>query len=144
MRRLLLIAVSAALAALVLAPVGSASASGGSANQRVLVELAIPADSTAEQIATAGDEVLATLPAGSYAITNRYSSIAYIGLSVAPDALGILNSSSLVAKVHTDGQVNASATAAKPAAKKCKKGKSKAAKKKYKRCIAAQKKAKKK
>lgn len=147
MRRLLLIVVSAALAAVVLAPAGSASAASANANQRVIVELAIPADSTAEQITAAGDAVLALLEAGSYEVTNRYTTIPYINLTVSPAALGVLNTSPLVAKVHNDGSVNASpstqatpAVAAKPAAKKCKKGKSKAAKKKYKKCVAAQKK----
>lgn len=149
MRRLLLIVVSAALAAFVLAPVGSAGAASSNADQRVIVELAIPADSNAEQIAAAGDEVLAQLPAGSYTVTNRYTTVPYIGLTVSPTALGKLKTTPLVVKVHNDGEVIASpsaqsdpAVAAKPAAKKCKKGKSKAAKKKYKRCVAAQKKAK--
>lgn len=149
MRRLLLIAVSAALAIAFAAPVATANAASANANQRVIVELAIPADSTAEQITAAGDAVLALLPAGSYEVTNRYTTIPYINLTVAPTALGVLKTSPLVADVHNDGSVNASpntqatpAAAAAPAAKKCKRGKSKAAKKKYKRCIAAQKKAK--
>lgn len=156
MRRLLLIAVSAVLAAFVVAPAANAAPSSNS-DLRVIVELAIPADSTAEQITAAGDELLAQLPAGSYAVTNRYTLIPFIGLTVAPTAMQALQTSPLVVAVHNDGAVNASpgkpvttnptlvgkpAVKGKSASKKCKRGKSKSAKKKYKRCIAAQKKAK--
>lgn len=148
MRKFLLISVTAALAAFVFMPAGSASAADGSADQRVIVELALPANASADQIAAAADAVIAELPTGSYSITNRYSTIPYLGLSVAPNALSILNASSNVVAIHRDEVVSVAPSA--PAAvagsvkgkkaKKCTKSKTKAGKKKYKACKKASKK----
>lgn len=145
MRKFLLISVIAVVSAFVFVPAASASSD---ANQRVIVELALPANAAADQIAATADAVIAELPTGSYSVTNRYSLIPYLGLSVSPAALAILNSSSSVTAVHRDEVVSAAPSA--PAAvaggvkgkkaKKCKKSKTKAGKKKYKACKKASKK----
>lgn len=145
MRKFLLICVFAAVSAFVVLPAG-ANAASSNADQRVIVELAVPSGASAEQITAAADAVIAQLPANSFTVTNRYSLIPYLGLTVAPTSLQILHTSELVVSVHNDGAV--AATPGKPAespggvaggvagakAKKCKKSKSKAGMKKYKKC----------
>lgn len=146
MRKFLLISVVAAVSAIAFMPAG-ASAASSNADQRVIVELAVPANASAEQITAAADAVLALLPADSYAVTNRYSLIPYLGLTVSPTTLQILHTTPLIVSVHNDGAVAASPgkpAESKPAqsvgavagakSKKCKKSKTKAGMKKYKKC----------
>lgn len=122
MKKLLLITVIAAVCALL--PASGASATPV-APQRVIVELALPANASAEQIASATDALLATLPVGGYTVTNRYTTLPYVGLSAGSLTLSVLQHSGLVAQVYRDEAVSA---ASKPA-KKCKASKKKGKKK---------------
>lgn len=129
MKRTLLITIFAALALAV--PVAGAHAASP-AGERVVVELALPASASGEQISAATDNLLGLLPVGSYTVNNRYSTLPYVGLSASPAALSVLRSSGLVTAIHRDGVVSASASKAK-AKNKCKKLKKK--KKAYKKCL---------
>lgn len=121
MKKLVLIALISAFA-VVLPATGAAAAPE---QQRVIAELALPAGATPEQIASATDALLGSLPAGTYTLNNRYSTLPYVALSAGPIALSVLQQSGLVAAIHSDGVVSA---ASKPK-KKCKRGKKKHAKK---------------
>jgi hypothetical protein len=116
MKKLLLIALLAAVAAFL--PAAGASAAAP-AQQRVIAELNLAPGATAEQISAATDALLASLPAGSYSLNNRYSTLPYVALSAGSDALSVLQHSGLVANVYSDGVV----TAASKPGKKCKKSK---------------------
>lgn len=116
MKKLVLIAVIAAFAALL--PASGASAAP--AQERVIAQLNLADGASPEQIAAATDALLAQLPAGSYAVNNRYSTLPYVALSAGPQALSVLRQSGLVVAVYDDGVVSA-ATASK--SKKCKRGK---------------------
>lgn len=126
MKKLVLIAVIAAFAALL--PASGASAAP--AQERVIAQLNLADGASPEQIAAATDALLAQLPAGSYAVNNRYSTLPYVALSAGPQALSVLRQSGLVVAVYDDGVVSA-ATASKtknpktknPKSKKCKRGK---------------------
>lgn len=121
MKKLVLIALLAAFAAVL--PVAGAGAA--SSEQRVIAELALPTGATPAQIATATDDLLASLPAGSYTLNNRYSTLPYVALSAGPIALSVLQQSGLVAALHSDGVVSA----ASKKSKKCKRAKKKKSKK---------------
>ena len=125
MKKLILILAVSAFAAAV--PVTAAEASAP-AQQRVIVELNVPANATADQISSATDSVLALLPAGSYTLNDRYTTLPYVALSAGPDALTALNGTALVTAVYNDGTVTASAAAPKCKAAK-KRGRSAHAKK---------------
>lgn len=121
MKKLVLIALLAAFAAVIPA----AGAGAVTPEQRVIAQLALPGDATPEQIAAATDDLLASLPAGSYTLNNRYSTLPYVALSAGPIALSVLQQSNLVAGVFSDGVVSA----ASKNTKKCKRGKKHHAKK---------------
>lgn len=130
MKRILLITVFAALALSV--PVTSANAAAPAA-ERVIVELALPAASNGEQISAATDNLLGSLPVGSYTVNNRYSTLPFVALSADASAMGVLRTSTLVTAIHRDGVVSAAASSGAKGAKKCKKYKKN--KKAYKRCL---------
>ncbi|MGB0873469.1 MAG: hypothetical protein ACPGYP_10100 [Solirubrobacterales bacterium] len=115
MRRLLLITLSMVIAAIAFIP--TASASSNDSDQRVIVELAIAANSSSQQISDATDALLTELPAGSYTVNNRYNTLPYVALSIRPSAQSVLQTSNLVAAVHRDEAVSASRSA-KPGASK--------------------------
>jgi hypothetical protein len=115
MKKLLLIALIAAAAALL--PAAGASAAAPQ-KQRVIAELNLAPGATPEQISAATDALLASLPADSYSLNNRYSTLPYVALSAGSEALSVLKQSDLVANVYSDGVVSASSSA-----KKCKHGK---------------------
>lgn len=114
MKKLLLIALLAAFAAVL--PVAGASAAAAP-QKRVIAELNLAAGATPDQISAATDTLLAALPAGSYTLNNRYSTLPYVALSAGPDALSVLQHSDLVAGVYDDGVVTAASKT-----KKCKHG----------------------
>lgn len=120
MKKLALFALTAAC----IAVIPAAGASAAPAQQRLIVQLALPAGAAPEQISAATDQLLASLPAGSYKLNNRYGTLPYVALSAGPIALSVLQQSDLVASLYSDGVVSA---ASKPA-KKCKRGKKKHAK----------------
>lgn len=105
MKKLVLIALLAAFA--VVLPATGATAAPS--EQRVIAELAMPAGATPEQIASATDALLASLPVGTYTLNNRYSTLPYVALSAGPIALSVLQQSGLVAAVYSDGVVSADA-----------------------------------
>jgi hypothetical protein len=117
MKKLLLISLIAAFAALL--PATGAFAAPD--QQRVIAQLNVAGDATPQQISAATDSLLASLPYGSYSVNNRYSTLPYVALSAAPEALSVLKQSDLVVGVFDDGVVTASAAPKK--AKKCKHGK---------------------
>jgi hypothetical protein len=117
MKKLLLIALLAAIAAILPA----AGASAAPQQQRVIAELNLASGATPEQISAATDALLAALPAGSYSLNNRYSTLPYVAISAGQEALSVLQHSDLVAHVYSDGVVTAASTTKK--SKKCKTGK---------------------
>ena len=108
-----------------LLPVTAASAAPADAQTRVIVTLAT-SDSApgSDAIATATDALLATLPSGDYTLINRPTSLPYLTLSAGASAMSVLQSSSLVASIESDGTVS-KAAAAGEAKKKCKRVKRK-------------------
>lgn len=118
MKKLALIAL---LAACVAAAVPVTGAQADSKQKRVIVELAVPGGNSSSEIAAVTDELLGSLPAGSYTLLNRYVTLPYVALSAGPSALSVLRQSDLVVSVYDDGVVSAAAKH-----KKCKRhGKSK-------------------
>jgi hypothetical protein len=115
MKRLLAITLLVACAALL--PAAGASAAAPD-KQRVIAQLNLANGATPEQIVAITDELLAQLPADSYDVNNRYTTLPYVALSAEPSALSILRQSDLVAGVYSDGVVTAAKTK-----KKCKHGK---------------------
>ncbi|MBJ7354682.1 MAG: hypothetical protein JHC98_07645 [Thermoleophilaceae bacterium] len=113
MKKLLAISLIAAFAALLPAVGASAAAPE---QQRVIAQLNLAEGASPEQIAATTDALLASLPAGSFNLNNRYSTLPYVALSAGPQALSVLQHSDLVASIYRDGVV--SAAAKKP--KKCK------------------------
>lgn len=100
------------------------------AKQRVIVELNVPAGATPAEISSATDAVLSLLPAGSFDVNNRYSTLPYVAISAGPTALSVLRASDLVVGISSDGVVSAASSK-----KKCKTGKkSKKHKKSKKSC----------
>ena len=111
--RILLITVFAALAMFV----PTISANAAPADERVIVELAVPASAGSDQITAATDSLLALLPVGSYTVNNRYTTLPFVGLSADSDALRAIRASNLVTAVHRDGVVSASGSKKKPGCK---------------------------
>lgn len=107
MKKLVLIALVAALAAVL--PAATAGAAPAP-QQRVIVEFN-PELSTA-------DAVLSLLPTGSFVVNNRYSTLPYVAISAGPTALSVLRASGLVVGIYSDGAVSAASPK-----KKCKAGK---------------------
>jgi len=131
MKKLLIISLIAAFAALLPAVGASAAAPE---QQRFIAQLNLAEGSSPEQIAATTDALLASLPAGSYTLNNRYSTLPYVALSASPLALSVLQQNGLVAAITSDGVVSASSVATKcKTAKSSKKKHAKAAKKK---CVA--------
>ncbi|MGK2877314.1 MAG: hypothetical protein ACSLFF_01860 [Solirubrobacterales bacterium] len=113
MKKLLIIALFAAFAAIL--PAAGASAAAP-AQQRLIAQLNLAEGATPEQITATTDALLAALPAGSFSVSNRYSTLPYVALSAGPQALSVLRQSDLVAGVYSDGVV----TAASKKSKECK------------------------
>ena len=116
MKKLLVISLIAAFAALLPAVGASAAAPE---QQRVIAQLNLAEGASSEQIAATTDALLGSLPAGSFTLNNRYSTLPYVALSAGPQALSVLQQSGLVASIYRDGVV----TAASKKPKKCKHGK---------------------
>lgn len=116
MKKLLAISLIAAFAA-ILPAVGASAAVPE--QQRVIAQLNLAEGSSPEQIAATTDALLASLPAGSFTLNNRYSTLRYVALSAGPQALSVLQQSGLVAAIYRDGVV----TAASKKPKNCKHGK---------------------
>jgi hypothetical protein len=117
MKKLLAIAVIAAVAAI--AP--AAAEAAAPTPQRVIVQLNAPANATPEQITALTDTVLALLPASSFTVNNRYSTLPYVALSAGPTALSVLKQSGLVVSVYDDEVVSATAASSSKKGKNCKK-----------------------
>lgn len=115
MKKLVLIALVSALAAIL--PAAGASAAPAT-QARVIVELNAGLNATPVQIASTTDAVLSTLPTGSFTVNNRYSTLPYVALSAGPTALSVLRASGLVVAIHDDEVVSAASKK-----KKCKAGK---------------------
>jgi hypothetical protein len=113
MKKLLVISLIAAFAALLPAVGASAAAPE---QQRFIAQLNLAEGASPEQIAATTDALLASLPAGSYTLNNRYSTLPYVALSAGPLALSVLQQSDLVVSIYRDGVV----TAASTGSKKCK------------------------
>ena len=125
MKKLLVISLIAAFAALLPAVGASAAAPE---QQRFIAQLNLAEGASSEQIAATTDALLASLPAGSYTLNNRYSTLPYVALSAGPLALSVLQQSDLVVSIYRDGVVTAASTgpkkckhAKKHAKKSCKK-----------------------
>ena len=116
MKKLLAISLIAAFAA-ILPAVGASAAAPE--QQRVIAQLNLAEGASPEQIAATTDALLGSLPAGSFTLNNRYSTLPYVALSAGPQALSVLQQSGLVASIYRDGVV----TAASKKSKKCKHGK---------------------
>jgi hypothetical protein len=117
MKKLLVITVFAAFAA-ILPAVGASAAAPE--EQRVIAQLNLVEGASPAQIAATTDALLGSLPADSFTLNNRYSTLPYVALSAGPQALSVLQHSDLVASIYRDGVVTAAATK-KP--KNCKHGK---------------------
>ena len=116
MKKLLAISLIAAFAA-ILPAVGASAAAPE--QQRVIAQLNLAEGASPEQIAATTDALLGSLPAGSFTLNNRYSTLPYVALSAGPQALSVLQQSGLVATIYRDEVV----TAASSKPKKCKHGK---------------------
>jgi hypothetical protein len=121
MKKLLVISLLAAFAAFL--PAAGASAAEP-AQQRVIAQLNLAEGAAPEQIAATTDALLGALPAGSFSVNNRYSTLPYVALSAGPLALSVLQQSDLVVAIYRDGVV----TAASKKTKKCKGAKKKSKK----------------
>lgn len=121
MKKLLVISLIAAFAALLPAVGASAAAPE---QQRVIAQLNLVEGASPEQIAATTDALLASLPADSFTLNNRYSTLPYVALSAGSQALSVLQHSDLVASIYRDGVV----TAASKNSKKCKSAKKKSKK----------------
>jgi hypothetical protein len=122
MKKLLAIALIAAFAALL--PAAGASAAAPT-QQRYIAQLNLAEGASPEQIAATTDALLGSLPAGSFNLNNRYSTLPYVALSAGPQALSVLQQSDLVVAIYRDGVVTAASTSkkckhAKHAKKSCK------------------------
>lgn len=120
MKKILVISILAAFAAIL--PAGASAAEP--AQQRVIAQLNLAKSAAPEQIAATTDALLGALPAGSFSVNNRYSTLPYVALSAGPQALSVLQQSDLVVAVYRDGVV----TAASKKTKKCKGAKKKSKK----------------
>lgn len=121
MKKLLVISLIAAFAA-ILPAVGASAAAPE--QQRVIAQLNLVEGASPEQIAATTDALLASLPADSFTLNNRYSTLPYVALSAGSQALSVLQHSDLVASIYRDGVV----TAASKKSKKCKSAKKKSKK----------------
>lgn len=129
MKKLLIITVLAAVAAIV--PATANAAAAPTAQPRYIVTLAVAPTATSVEITSATDLLLASLPAGDFILNNRYSTLPYVALSAGPSALSVLQQSGLVTAITSDGVVTASSTTKCKTAKRSKKRKhGKAAKQK--------------
>jgi hypothetical protein len=116
MKKLLVITVFAAFAALLPAVGASAAAPE---QQRVIAQLNLAEGASPAQIAATTDALLGSLPADSFTLNNRYSTLPYVALSAGPQALSVLQHSDLVVTIYRDGVV----TAASKQSTKCNHGK---------------------
>jgi hypothetical protein len=115
MKKLLVIALLATFVATL--PAAGASAAAPE-QQRYIAQLNLAEGTSPEQIAATTDALLGSLPAGSFTLNNRYSTLPYVALSAGSKALSVLQQSDLVVAIYRDGVVTAASSS-----KKCKHGK---------------------